>query len=196
MVGVRRLHNLRELAQRALDETVPGDFIEAGVWRGGCCILMRGVLAANLVTDRKVYVADSFAGLPPPNPELYPVDEGWDLHKHDELAVSLEEVQDNFARYNLLDEQVVFVKGYFRDTLPFLEADRFSLVRLDGDLYESTYGALDSLYPKLSPGGFVIIDDYHLIRPCMTAVQDYRTAFKITMPMHEIDGVGTWWQKA
>src|SRR5260370_42154744 len=113
MIGVRRLENVRELAQRVIDDRIPGDFIETGVWRGGCCILMRGILAANAIKDRKVYAIDSFEGLPPPKPDLFPQDEDLNLHLHPELAVSLEQVQANFARYGLLDEQVVFVKGLF-----------------------------------------------------------------------------------
>ena len=136
MVGILRLRNVRELAQRALDLGVSGDFIETGVWRGGCCILLRGVLAANEVTDRKVYVADSFEGVPPPKSYLYPQDTGDTLHTVPELAVSMEEVKANFGRYELLDDQVVFVKGFFSDTLPKLHAGPFALMRLDGDLYE------------------------------------------------------------
>ena len=187
--------NVRELAQRVIDEKISGDFIETGVWRGGCCILMRGVLAANGVRDRKIYAADSFAGLPPPNPELYPQDKGWDLHEHKELAISLEQVKDNFSRYGLLDEQVVFVKGLFTDTLPSLQAEPFALIRLDGDLYESTYVALEALYPKLSPRGFVIIDDYKLILPCQQAVMDYRARMGITAPMQDVDWNAIWWKK-
>lgn len=196
MVGLRRLENLRDLAQRALDEKIAGDFIETGVWRGGCCILMRGVLAANGVKDRKVYTADSFAGLPPPDPQTYPQDDSWNFHRHKQLAVSLDQVQRNFARYGLLDEQVVFVEGFFRDTLPTLAAGPFSLMRLDGDWYESTYVALEALYPKLSPGGFVIIDDFHLIPPCRQAVIDYRSQHEITASMHDVDWNAAWWQKA
>jgi O-methyltransferase len=196
MVGLRRLENVRDLAQRAIDEKIPGDFIETGVWRGGCCILMRGVLAANDVVDRKVYLADSFAGLPMPNPEKYPQDEAFDLHVHEELAVSLDEVKANFTRYGLLDDQVVFVKGLFRDTLPTLDAGPFALLRLDGDLYESTYDALQSLYPKLSPGGFVIIDDFHLIPACRQAVLDYRARMGIEAALHRIDWNASWWQKS
>jgi O-methyltransferase/8-demethyl-8-(2,3-dimethoxy-alpha-L-rhamnosyl)tetracenomycin-C 4'-O-methyltransferase len=195
MVGLRRLENLRELAQRALDEGVHGDFIETGVWRGGCCILLRGILAANAITDRKVYVADSFEGLPPPNPQAYPHDEGLNLHLHPELAVSLEQVKENFSRYGLLDEQVIFVKGFFQHTLPSLEAGPFALVRLDGDLYESTYVALEALYPRLSPGGFVIVDDYGVARACQAAVSDYRTLMGIDASIQEIDWTGVWWQK-
>ena len=195
MVGVRRLENVRELAQRALDEGIPGDFIETGVWRGGCCILMRGVLAANGIKDRKVYAADSFAGLPAPNPQAYPSDEGLNLHLLKELAVSLDEVKNNFARYGLLDDQVVFVKGLFSDTLPSLNGGPFSLLRLDGDLYESTYVALQALYPKLSQGGFVILDDVNFIPPCRQAVMDYRSQEGITATMHEVDWSASWWQK-
>ena len=196
MVGLRRLENLCDLAQRVLDEKTPGDFIETGVWRGGCCILMRGVLAANGVNDRKVYAADSFAGLPPPDPQRYPQDDCWNFHRHKQLAVSLGQVKSNFARYGLLDDQVVFVEGPFRDTLPSLQAGPFSLMRLDGDWYESTYVALDALYPKLSPGGFVIIDDFHLIPPCRQAVIDYRSRHEITAAMHDVDWNASWWQKA
>jgi O-methyltransferase len=195
MVGSRRLENLRDLAQRALDQGISGDFIEAGVWRGGCCILMRGVLAANGVKDRKVYAADSFAGLPRPDPQRYPQDDSWNFHRYKQLVVSSEQVKSNFTRYGLLDDQVIFVEGSFRDTLPSLQAGPFSLIRLDGDWYESTYVALDALYPKLSPGGFVIVDDFHLIPPCRQAVIDYRSRYEITAAMHDVDWNASWWQK-
>jgi O-methyltransferase/8-demethyl-8-(2,3-dimethoxy-alpha-L-rhamnosyl)tetracenomycin-C 4'-O-methyltransferase len=195
MVGTRRLQNLRDLTQWALDDDVAGDFIEAGVWRGGCCILMRGVLAANAVTDRKVYVADSFAGLPAPNVTAFPQDAGWDLRGNEQLAVSLDAVKDNFSRYGLLDDQVVFVPGWFSETLPALDAGHFALMRLDGDLYESIYVALDALYPKLSPGGFVIIDDVNFLPPCRQAVADYRSRFGITSPMQKVDWSASWWRK-
>lgn len=195
MVGVDRLNNVRDLVQRALDEDIPGDFIETGVWRGGCCILMRGILAANGTTTRKVYVADSFEGVPPPKPELYPADRDNRLHKHVELAVPLEAVKANFDRYGLLDDQVVFVKGPFSDTLPSLQCGSFALIRLDGDLYESTYVALEHLYPKLSPGGFAIIDDFGILPACRQAVLEYRARHAIEAAIHEVDRSGVWWRK-
>src|SRR5712664_2643803 len=134
---------------------------------------MRGILAANAIKDRKVYAIDSLEGLPPPKPDLIPRDEGLNLHLYAELAVSLEQVQANFAQYGLLDEQVIFVKGLFQDTLPSLDAGPFALIRLDGDLYESTYVCLEALYPRLSPGGFVIIDDYKFLESVRSAVSDY-----------------------
>ncbi len=195
MIGVRRLENVRDLVQRALDDGIPGDLIETGVWRGGCCILMRGVLKANGVTDRKVFVADSFEGLPSPNAEVYPADVDMDLHLYPELAVSLEQVKANFSQYDLLDDQVVFLKGFFKDTLPSLQSGPFSVIRLDGDLYESIYLSLEALYPKLSPGGFVIVDDANFLPPCQEAVRDYRAQNNITADMHEVDWSASWWQK-
>jgi O-methyltransferase len=195
MVGVDRLQNLRDLVQTALDEHVPGDFIETGVWRGGCCILMRGMLAANGDRGRKVYVADSFSGVPPPNPQQYPADSNSDLHRHSELAVPLDVVKANFDRYGLLDDQVVFVEGLFSETLPSLKCDSFALIRLDGDLYESTAVALEYLHPKVSPGGFVIIDDFGVIPACRQAVLDYRARHKIDSPIHKVDRSGVWWRK-
>jgi hypothetical protein len=194
MVGVDRLCNLRDLVQLAIDESIPGDFIETGVWRGGCCILMRGMLAANGVTVRKVYVADSFDGVPPPKPELYPPDRDNRLYTQRELAIPLDVVKANFERYGLLDEQVVFVEGFFCDTLPALQSGPFALIRLDGDLYESTYLALQYLQPKLSAGGFVIIDDYGVAPECRQAVHEYRALHKIEAPIHQIDRSGVWWR--
>ena len=195
MVGVARLASLALLVERTLDEGVPGDYIETGVWRGGCCILMRGVLAARGVTDRKVIAADSFAGLPPPKADLYPADAD-DRHGDvEELAVSLDQVKSNFERYGLLDDQVVFVEGFFADTLPRLEAGPFAVIRLDGDMYESTTLALEHLYPRLNPGGFVVIDDYGAVEGCRLAVDDYRRAKRIAEPMERIDWTGVWWRK-
>jgi len=195
MVGILRIENVRELAQRAIDLSIPGDFIEAGVWRGGCCIVMRGVLAANRVDDRTIYVADSFEGLPPPDVVSFPQDAGSALHRIAELAVPLETVKANFARYGLLDDQVVFVEGFFNDTLPTLDAGPFALIRLDGDMYESTYVALEALYPRLSLGGFIIIDDYGAIEACRSAVTDFRAELGITDEMQQVDWTARYWQK-
>lgn len=196
MVGKLRVENVRDLALHAIQSAVPGDFIETGVWRGGCCILMRGILAACQISDRKVYVVDSFEGLPPPNKKRFPQDARSNLHRRKDLAVSLDEVKANFAQYGLLDDQVVFVKGFFSDTLPKLAAKPFSLIRLDGDMYESTYVALENLYPKLSPGGFIIVDDYGAIPACRAAVVDYRAKMKVQDEICPIDHTGIWWQKS
>jgi O-methyltransferase len=195
MAGVARLRNLAELTSAVLNQNIAGDFIETGVWRGGCCILMKGILRAAGDGQRKVFVADSFEGLPKPSPENFPVDIGDILHRYDELRVSEEQVRDNFKRYDLLDDQVIFVKGFFSDTLAKLPKDPLALIRLDGDMYESTIVALNALYPRLSPGGFIIVDDYGALKTCKQAVDDFRAQHGIVCDMHVVDWTGVWWQK-
>jgi len=195
MVGLKRLDSLQECVETVLKEKIPGDLIETGVWRGGSCIFMKGVLQAHGDQDRTVYVADSFAGLPKPNPEEYPEDEGDNHHKIDFLAISEEQVRENFEKYDLLDDRVRFLKGWFKDTLPTAPAKAYSVIRLDGDMYESTMDGLVNLYPKLSPGGFCIIDDYSLSM-CASAVSDYRKEHGITEELVAIDNTAKFWRKA
>jgi O-methyltransferase len=195
MVGLVRLDNLQELLETVLDEDVPGDVIETGVWRGGASIFMRGVLAAHGDRTRRVWLADSFQGLPRPDAAQYPADRGDELHTIDLLAVSLETVKANFGRYGLLDDQVRFLPGWFRDTLPRAPIDELSLIRLDGDMYESTIVALDALYPKLAVGGFVVVDDYGAIPGCRQAVDDFRRSRAIDAPLDAIDWTGVYWRR-
>jgi Macrocin-O-methyltransferase (TylF) len=197
MIGMERLNNLHECIEGVLADRVPGDLMETGVWRGGACIFMRAVLAAYGVTDRVVWVADSFEGIPEPNTRRYPDDRPlWGIHLFDEvLGVPLETVQENFRRYGLLDDQVKFLRGWFSETLPMAPVERLAVLRLDGDLYESTMDALVNLYPKLSPGGFLIIDDYHAIEACEKAVQDYRDEHSIKEEITLIDWTGAYWRK-
>jgi len=195
MVGRHRLDNIEHCVRQVVADGVPGDFIETGVWRGGSCILMRGVLKALDVTDRRVFVADSFQGLPRPELDRHPQDKGDTLYDYDFLAVSEEAVRHNFERYGLLDEQVVFLKGFFADTLPTAPVERLAIMRLDGDMYSSTMDALTNLYHKLSPGGFCIIDDYAL-PVCAEAVNDFRRENGISEPLETIDNFAGFWRKA
>jgi O-methyltransferase len=195
MIGPQRLDNVESCARDALRRGVPGDFIETGVWRGGAAILMRGILEAYGVRDRTVWLADSFAGLPPPDPDRYPEDAGDRLHTFEALAVPLADVRRAFDRYGLLDERVRFLEGWFRDTLPNAPIDRLALLRLDGDMYESTMIALESLYPRLSPGGYCIVDDYGAIPSCAKAVEEYRDRHAIREPLESVDWTAVYWRK-
>jgi hypothetical protein len=194
MVGLKRLDNLQFCVEDVIANRVPGDLIETGVWRGGATILMRAVLKAHGVEDRRVWVVDSFEGMPAPDPENYPHDARFEHFAH-QLAVSLEEVKDNFDRYGLLDGQVRFLKGWFRDTLPTAPIDKLAVVRLDGDWYESTMDGLENLYPKLSVGGYLIVDDYGCVPACRQAVLDYREAHGITDEIRSVDWTGVFWQR-
>ena len=154
---------------------------------------MRGCLLALGDANRKIWVADSFEGLPPPDP-AYAADANDIHHTISELAVSLQDVQDNFARYGLLDNRVHFLKGWFKDTLPNAPFEELAVMRLDGDMYGSTMDALHALYPKLAVGGFVIIDDYCL-PPCRQAVADFRKEKGISDDIIDIDGTGAFWRR-
>jgi len=164
------------------------------VWRGGSVIFMRAILAAYADPSRNVWVADSFQGLPPPDPQ-YAADAGDVFHGFETLAVSLEEVRANFARYGLLDDRVKFLKGWFKDTLAGAPIERLALARLDGDMYESTMDALRPLYPRLSVGGYLIVDDYGIVPGCKQAVDEYRGEHGITEPIVDIDGWGVYWRR-
>lgn len=195
MIGLQRLDNIQFCIEDVLKQGVAGDVIETGVWRGGAVIFMRAVFKAHGVTDRRVWVADSFQGLPKPNAKKYAADAG-DLHYLvPELAVSLEQVQANFRLYGLLDDQVRFIKGFFKDTLPTAPIEKLAVARLDGDLYESTMDALVNLYPKLSVGGYLIVDDYGVVPACKTAIHDFRKTHGITSEIRDIDGSGVFWQR-
>ena len=195
MIGLKRLDNLQHCIVDVLRWGVPGDLIETGVWRGGATIFMRAVLKVYGDSERLVWVADSFAGLPEPDVEQYPADAKSRFHQAAYLAIPIDDVKANFARYHLLDDRVRFLKGWFRDTLPVAPVERLAVLRLDGDMYESTIVALRQLYPKLSVGGYVIVDDYGAVRSCRQAVKDYRAEHNITDPIHEIDWTGAYWQR-
>lgn len=194
MLSLKRLDNIQMCVETILRERIPGDLIETGVMRGGAIILMRAILRAYGVVDRIVWAADSFEGLPPPNPEKYPADAGAAWHLRPLTEVGVEHVKRNFERYGLLDSQTRFLPGWFRDTLPNAPLGPLSIVRLDGDLYESTMDALVPLYPKLSAGGFLIIDDYNLPM-CRQAVTDYRRDMGVTDEIVPIDDAGVYWRK-
>lgn len=195
MIGNRRMENLRQIAELVIEEGIPGDLMETGVWRGGACIMMRAVLQAYGVEDRVVWAADSFCGLPEPNPEIA-ADAGDKHHTFAELAVSLEKVKSNFNKYGLLDEQVRFLQGWFSETLRQAPIERLALLRLDGDMYESTMDVLKYLYDKVSEGGFIIVDDFGAVQGCQTAILEFRAKRQITDPIHPIDGCGVFWRKS
>jgi O-methyltransferase len=197
-----RLENIRVCISRILSDGIPGDLIETGVWRGGGCIFMRGCLKALGHPERVVWVADSFEGLP--EPDLARTKERDFYHSpvmqkaYEKMAASEEEVRRNFAAYGLLDENVRFLKGWFKDTLSSASIKQLALIRLDGDFYESTTDALNALYNKLVPGGFVIIDDYgeDVWTDCRAAVDEFRTSHRISEPLISVDSKCSFWRKA
>jgi O-methyltransferase len=195
MIGMVRMRQLANAVSQVIDAGVPGDLMECGVWRGGACILMRALLDVHDGGGRDVWVADSFAGLPPPDSEQWPLDEGDTLWSHRELMVSQSTVEANFAEYGWLDERVRFLPGFFSLSLPG-PVEQLALLRLDGDLYGSIMVCLDTLYDKVSPGGIVIVDDYGPDSRTRGATDDYRARHGIDSPIHMTADMNTgWWVK-
>ena len=202
MLPLKRLDHLQHCIEDVLAQGVPGDLIEAGVWRGGTTIFMRAALKAYAVTDRTVWAADSFQGLPQPDAEKFPLEAKaytgpimTKSYKH--FAVTLENVQKNFAAYDMLDSQVRFLQGWFSETLPNAPIERLAVMRLDGDFYESTRDGLANLYDKLSIGGYAIIDDYGTDSwtYCRKAVDEFRIERQIEEPLIRVDSMCHYWQK-
>lgn len=196
MIGLRRMDNIHYCVDEVLKNEVPGDFIETGVWQGGATIFMRALLRVRGDRSRKVWVADSFEGLPAPDRQRYPADSGDMHHRFTALQVGVDQVKHNFSRYDMLDDRVVFLVGWFKDTLHTAPIDELAILRLDGDMYESTQQSIEALYPKLSPGGYCIVDDYGGIPACRRAITDYRSTHEILDEIVDIDGSGIYWQKS
>lgn len=193
MIGKARMDNLEFCLDCIRQENIPGDLMETGVCRGGAVIFMQGYLKAWDMEGRTIWAADSFEGLPKPT---LAQDEGWDLSKEQfpVLAIDEERVKEGFARYGLLDSNVVFLKGWFCDTLPAAPVEKLALLRLDGDLYASTMDALTACYHKVVPGGFIIVDDW-VLEPCRKAVEDFRREHHITDELIPIDPASVYWRK-
>lgn len=193
MVGRKRLDHLAELCVTVLRTPIPGDFVDAGTWRGGCAIMMSGALE-EVGQDRRIFVCDSFQGLPKPDPK-FPEDMNDKHHEQAYLSVPMWEVEENFRSYDLLTEAVVFVPGFFEDSLPELKetAEEIALLRIDADMFGSTWTVLENLYDRVVSGGFVIVDDYNL-KGCRDAVNQFRIENDVTEELQAIDGQAVYWR--
>jgi len=195
MLGQKRLYNVEAVIRTVLKENIPGDFLEAGVWRGGACIFARLLLNyLDPAGGRHVFVADSFEGLPPSDHEA---DKPFPFHLDPSLSASLDQVRENFRLFGLdPDKDTTFIKGFFADSLPKLSLPRgLAVLRADGDLYISTIDILENLYDQVVPGGYVIIDDYGALEPCRLATEDFRARRGITDQIRWIDWTGVYWRK-
>lgn len=198
--GTARVDNVRELVEKTIKEGIPGDFLEAGTWRGGSAIMARAVQKVmGEGAKRHTYLCDSFAGLP-----LSSTNRDDDIWSHGRaFEVSQSEVEDNVKRFHVLDSNVHFKKGYFFDTLPKLRQEfketgvQLAVLRGDGDMYESWMDMLYNLYEFVPVGGYVICDDCPSLVPSQEAVLDFCEHHKISTPIQAVkgSGSGTFWRK-
>lgn len=194
MIGFARLINLRDVVTTVVRDGVPGDLIETGVWRGGASLFMRCALDVLGDRSRRVVLADSFAGLPEPGRSGH-AEDVLDLSRIEYLEVPRAAVEALFDEFGVLDDRIEFLQGWFHETLPSLRGRTFAVLRLDGDLYSSTMLSLENLYSGLSPGGFVIIDDFG-IPECRQAVEEFRRANGIEDELVPIDRSSVYWRRS
>jgi hypothetical protein len=195
------LHNTYDLATTCIRDAVPGDFVECGV-AAGSQIATMAYACQRLNSAKKVHLFDSFEGIPlagihdKEQPGIGAITHNVHVADLNDLlissgitAYSLENVKDNLRRWEMEEDRFLFHKGWFQHTLPSCahEIEKISLLRLDGDLYESTKVCLEYLYPKVSVGGYVIIDDFALAG-CKKAVSEYLAQHNINPTIIEISG--------
>ncbi len=194
MIGMKRLDNIQSCLDTIIDEKIKGDVIECGVWRGGASIFMKAYFQVHGIRDRNVWLADSFQGVPS---STYEQDKIVDMSQatFPGLAIPLSVVKENFQKYDITLENVHFLEGWFKDTLFNAPIDQLSVLRMDGDLYESTWDILVALYEKVNVGGFIIVDDYGALPQCKEAIHEFRNQNGISEPMIKIDYEAVYWRK-
>ena len=199
MQSHERILCLRDSVRHIVRANIPGDFVECGVWKGGSIMVIAQTLMELGVTDRNIHLFDTFEGMSEPTA----VDRSLDGNiAADLLAKSdrnlswawaygaLEEVRKNVLMTGYPAERIVFVKGKVEDTLPASAPTQIALLRLDTDWYESTYKELLHLYPRLSTGGILIIDDYGHWEGARKAVDTYFREQQLNPLLHRIDYTG------
>jgi len=183
MVDRPRLHSLFKAVQYIVRAGIQGDFVECGVYRGGCCMLMALTLLSLGDTSRKIYLYDTFAGMPEPGALDVSGDENKDAQHiwseqqqddHNEWCYApLDQVQRNLSSTTFPTDRLVFVQGKTEDTIPHTIPEGIALLRLDTDWYNSTRHEMEHLYPKLAPNGVLISDDYAHWAGHRKAIDDY-----------------------
>ncbi len=195
MVGRNRLDNVYRLLRAVVEDKIPGDFVETGVWRGGASIFAAAVLKVLKQSKRHVILCDSFQGWPEGSASLHSGDVGWNHITY--AAVPDHIVARNFQQFGLLSDHVIFAKGFFNVSLPVLAekvVKKIAVLRLDGDLYSSTADVLYNLYERVSVGGYVIVDDWKGF-PAKEAVEDFFAVHKISATVIPIDAMSVYWKK-
>jgi len=204
MVDAKRLSNIHDLAEAAEKGKLKGVFAECGVWRGGCAAIMASV-SKKAQSSRKIWLFDSFEGLPEPTTKDGQVAKdyaqnraGGKLKTINKCVGPLDDAKEIFFNVLKIDpNNVVIKKGWFQDTLPVAkkEIGPIAILRLDGDWYESTKICLDNLYDNVTSGGYVVVDDYGHWEGCKKAIDEFIAGRKIKTDLIKIDYAGIYFKK-
>lgn len=210
MLDTVRLENIENAVYHVIDKNIPGDFVECGVWRGGTGILIKDMLNRMHILDRHVYLLDSFEGMENLDQSSsisdvhHPTDKICSdiLNFVDQyfglmlIQTSVGEVESNLKHFNCLDDRVHLIKGWFSDEFPFHKIDQISVLRMDCDYYYPTMICLKHLYPKISVGGVIILDEYYLdFMGERYAVDEFRKENNITSKIIRVDRNVAYWIK-
>ncbi len=179
LVPIERCFTLYQSVNYILKNNIAGDFVECGVWKGGSCMLIALILKDAAVTDRKIYMYDTFQGMTEPGvmdgeEEKKQWKEGRVSDSLNNMCYSpLEEVTQNMKLTGFENNQLILITGKVEETIPGNIPQSISLLRLDTDWYESTKHELQHLYPLLSKHGILIVDDYGAWQGAQKAVDEF-----------------------
>lgn len=194
LLGHERLTHLEACLTQIVAEGIKGDVLQAGCWRGGSAVFLRGVLDVLGESKRRLWVADSFSGLPASTcgPDI---GHEMDASVYPVLSVSLDEVKEVFNKYDLLTDGVEFLPGWFSESLRHLPAKRIALLHIDADLYESTLDVLNMCYTNVVNGGFIVIDDYGILPPCREAVDEFLSSQNTEIVPIRVGDHAAYWRR-
>jgi len=200
MTSLSRLYSFYKATQYVIDNNIPGDIVECGVWKGGSMMASALTLMNKNNAQKQLYLYDTYEGMSAPTEKDKPLISKRDtLDKWKEMQSEgfnewcyspLEEVQKNLYSTNYPKEKITFIKGKVEETIPNIIPEKISILRLDTDWYESTYHELMHLFPRLSKGGVLIIDDYGHWKGSREAVDKYLKENEISMLLNRIDYTG------
>ena len=190
LVSAERLNNLFTLARRIEDEGVAGDVIECGVYNGGTAALLAR-FATRSKMDRTVWLFDSFQGMP----ETTASDGAEAKDYVGQVLGNVELVRKLVEQSGADMSRVRIMEGWFQDTFPKTSIAEIALLNIDADWYESVKLCLETFYDRITPGGFVSIDDYGHWPGCRKAVDEFLAARQLPYKLQEVDYTGRWFQK-
>jgi hypothetical protein len=197
LTSPERIVALRDAVRHAVAAGVPGDIVECGVWRGGSMMVIASTLHDLGVHDRDLYLFDTFTHMPLPGEEDVDVFGRAAAEYYDEASeaeafryLPLDAVKDALASTGYPTDRMHFVQGLVEDTIPEQAPERIALCRLDTDWYESTAHEMEHLYPRVVPGGMVLIDDYGHFQGAKKAVDEYLAVHDPNVLLHRIDFTG------
>ncbi len=201
MTTVQRIESVVAATHYVIDNDIPGAFVESGVWMGGSIMAAARTLVERGVTDRDLYLFDTFEGLPEPgeHDKIAGADQsGAEVYAQLQAAAGdtpyleapVDKVRANVALTGYPMDRVHTIQGMVEDTIPSSAPEKVAFLRLDTDFYSSTKVEMETLFPRLSPAGILIVDDYGYLEGARKAVDDYLATYPHPVFLHRIDTSG------